>query len=106
MAIYEITVTDVPWQRLETYLSDTAVSIELWWNETSARWSMSLEIAGTLVLSGKRLVTGVNLLAPYEFGIGSFYVVDYEGLGGAPGRDSLPSGQFIICHDDGLPEAA
>ncbi len=106
MAVYEITVIDAPWQRLETYLNDTAVAIELFWNETTARWSMTLEIEGVTVLTGKGLVTGVDLLAPYQFGIGSLYVVDWEGLGGSPGRDALPSGQFRLIHDDGLPEAA
>lgn len=102
MAVYEITVIDAPWQRLETYLSDRAAAIELLWNETTARWSMSLEIEGATVLTGKRLVTGADLLAPYQFGIGSLYVVDWAGLGGSPGRETLPAGEFRFWHDDGL----
>lgn len=106
MAVYELTVIDAPYQRLETYLSDTAVALELRYNETTTRWSMDLQIAGQTVLTGKRLVPGIDLLAPYQFGIGSLYLVDWEGQGGAPDRDALPSGQFRLWHDDGLPGAS
>jgi hypothetical protein len=103
MALYEITVIDAPWQRLETYLSDTAVSIELFWNTSLERWAMSLAIAGVTVLQGRRLVTGVDLLGPYQFGIGRLFVVDWAGQGGQPGRATLPGGQFRLIQDDGAP---
>jgi hypothetical protein len=106
VALYEITVIDAPWQRLDTYLSDTAVALELQWNETANRWSMSLEIEGVMRLQGRRLVPGVDLIAPYNLGIGSLYLVDWDAKGGSPGRDALPAGQFRLIHDDGLPEAA
>ncbi len=106
MALFEITVIDAPWQRLDTYLSDTAVNLELQWNETAQRWSMSLEIEGAMKLQGRRLVPGMDLIAPYSFGIGSLYLVDWEGKGGSPGRNELPAGQFRLIHDDELPEAA
>lgn len=106
MTVYELTVIDAPYQRLETYLSDTAVALELLFNETTDRWSMNLQITGQTVLTGKRLVPGIDLFAPYQFGIGSLYLVDWEGLGGSPGRDALPSGQFRLWHVDGASEAA
>jgi hypothetical protein len=103
MALYEIPIINAPWQRLETYLGDTAVSLELLWNTFSERWSLSLFIQGEVKLQGKRLVTGVDLIAPYNLRIGRLFLVDWEALGGQPGRSELPSGQFRLIHDDGAP---
>lgn len=101
MALYEIPVINAPWQRLETYLSDTAVSIELLWNGYSERWSMAMFVQGVEKLRGRRLVTGVDLIAPYQLGIGRLFLVDWEGKGASPGRAELPAGVFRLIHDDG-----
>lgn len=104
MALYEITVIDAPWQRLETYLSDTAVGIELMWSTFANRWSLALDIGGITKLQGRRLVTGSDLFAGYDLGIGRLFLVDWTQEGGEPDRDALPSGRYRLIHDDGLPE--
>lgn len=103
MALYEIPVINAPWQRMETYLGDAAVSLELFWNAYLERWSLSLAVAGVTKLQGRRLVTGVDILAPYQLGIGRLFLVDWAAQGGQPGRAELPAGQFRLIHDDERP---
>lgn len=97
----EITVINAPRQRLDTYLSDTAVSIELFHNETTKRWSLSLDIAGVRALSGVRLVPDTDVLAGYRFGIGRLVMVDCTNGRPVTHRDGLPSGAYRLIHDDG-----
>lgn len=103
MAIYEITVIDAPRQQMSTVLAGVAVEIELFWNETVGRWAMSISRDGIPLVQGRRLVAGVDLLRGYALGLGKLMIFDWEGKGGEPGRRELPSGQFRLLHDDGLP---
>ena len=102
MALYEITVIDAPWQRLETYLSDTQVALELFYNTFLGRWALTFEVAGVVVLRGRRMVPGTDLLAGYDLGLGRLFLVNWAQDGSEPGRDELPSGQYRLIHDDGL----
>ena len=102
MALYEITVIDAPWQRLETYLSDTQVALELFYNTFLGRWALTFEVAGVVVLRGRRMVPGTDLLAGYDLGLGRLCLVNWAQDGSEPGRDELPSGQYRLIHDDGL----
>ncbi len=103
MALYEITVIDAPWQRLDTFLSDTAVSLELFWNGTARRWALSVEVEGIVRLQGRRIVPSTDLFANYKLGIGRLFLVDWTDQGGEPDREALPAGVFRLIHDDGLP---
>lgn len=100
MALSEITVIDAPWQRLETYLSDTAVTLELMWNESSNRWALSVEREGVPLVAGRRLVPGIDLFAGYRLDIGRLFLVDWTQAGGEPDRDALPAGDWRLIHDD------
>lgn len=103
MALNEITVIDAPWQRLETYLSDETVALELMFNASSERWSLTVEVAGVTKIQGRRIIPGSDLFAGYQLGIGRLFLVEWMGSGGSPGREELPSGQFRLIHDDGRP---
>jgi hypothetical protein len=103
VALNEITVIDAPWQRLETYLSDETVALELMFNTFSGRWSLAVEIVGVVKVQGRRIVPNTDLFAGYSLNIGRLFLVEWTDSGGSPGRDELPSGQFRLIHDDGRP---
>lgn len=96
MNLVEIPVIDAPFQRLETVLNDTPVEITLTWSEWAGRWSMSLVLAGTIIVQGRRLVPGVDLLRGYGLSLGRLFLVDWTGLGGEPDRKALPAGDFRL----------
>lgn len=87
----EFTITDNARQQFSTILDGRRVTIELWYAPASDRWSMSLAMDGENVLSGIRVVGGVDLLKPFNLGIGVLFVWSPAGLT-APGRDDLPLG--------------
>lgn len=92
---YEITVTDDEMQRLDTFLNGKSISLAFNYNSFSDRWSFDLWIAGELVLTGRRLILGANLLRPFDFGLGSLHVFDWV-EGSKPGRKELPRGDCRV----------
>ena len=94
----ELPIIQAPFQRFETSLMGQAVSFTLAFNAFTGRWSFGLEIAGVAVLSGRRLVPGVDLLAPFNLGLGKLVLVDWEANGAEPGRNELPAGKYRLLH--------
>ena len=93
-ALFEIPVINAPDQKLDTVLNDVPVTLRLFWNAWLGRWSLSVELNGAPVLEGRRIVTGTDLLASHELGLGRLYAVDWNKAGGQPGRETFPSGDF------------
>lgn len=94
----ELPIIQAPFQRFETSLMAQAVSFTLEFNTFTGRWSFGLEVAGAAVLAGRRLVPGVDLLAPFNLGLGKLFLVDWEANGAEPGRSELPSGKYRLLH--------
>lgn len=52
-------------------------------------------------LRGRRVVLGRDLLAAFDFGIGSIFAVDYDRTGAAPDRQALPARRVRLFHHVG-----
>lgn len=92
---FEITVIDEPRQTLETYLGGKSIKLAINYNAFINRWSFDLWIDGVLMVAGRRLILGANLLRPFDLGIGGLHVFDWQ-EGSLPGRSELPSGACRI----------
>lgn len=92
----EFRLVNEPKQKFSVLLGSRRITFTLWYNRTSDRWSMDLAIDGAPVLHGRRIVTGVDLIAPFNLGIGILFA--WSDIGAAPGRDALPSGTVKLYH--------
>lgn len=95
----ELSVTDQADQQFSAALSGRRVTLRLRFNHTSSRWNLDLAIDDVPILHGRRVVTGRNLLAAFDFGIGVIFsapVVD----GAVPDRLNLPAGNVRLYHCD------
>jgi hypothetical protein len=63
------------------------------YNSRSGCWSvdMSETVSGRIMFQGSFLTLGVDILAPYNFGIGSIFSVDTTGQGQEAGADDFGS---------------
>ncbi|QIG74970.1 hypothetical protein EVC26_051 [Rhizobium phage RHph_I72] len=86
----EFKILNEPKQRFSVILAERRVTFDIWYNQTSDRWSFDMALDGEPVLSGRRIVTGVDLLAPFNFDIGALFA--FSSLGDVPNRDNLPNG--------------
>ena len=93
----QIKVLDAPKQKFSVLLERRRVTFELWYNVTTDRWTMDLSIDGAPVLQGRRIVTGVDLIAPFNFSIGALFALA-EASGDVPDRDALPQGTVKLYH--------
>lgn len=92
----EFTINDEPNQQFSTVIDNRRVTIKLWYSVFNDRWSADISIDGSPVLHGRKIVTGVDLLAPFDFGIGVLFA--FSETGDEPGRDQLPNGLVRIYH--------
>lgn len=90
-------ITNAADQQFSTIINNQRISLRLRWNLTSDRWSFDLAIDDEPVLTGRRIVTGIDLLAPFNLGIGAVFAVPAT-VGAKPGRDELPNGLVKFYH--------
>lgn len=69
----EIALSDAPDQEFALILEGESVIMRLRWNPTVERWHMDLRIATEVVMVGRRVVPGVDLIEPFDFGIGRIF---------------------------------
>lgn len=84
-------------QQFGTIINGRRVTIRLRYNVTSDRWSFDLSIDDQPVLHGRRVVTGVDLLAPFDLGLGVIFAAAVT-AGADPDRDALPNGTVRMFH--------
>lgn len=87
----ELKIEDHADQQFEAVFENRRVTVRLWYNNTSERWEFDLAIDDLPVLNGRRVVTGVDLLKSFDFGIGVLFAADVV-AGSVPDRSSLPAG--------------
>lgn len=93
----EIKIIDHARQRFAVVLNNRRVTFEVWYSRYTNRWSFDLMIDNGPILQGRRIVLGVDLLRPFNFGVGAvFALADLEGA--EPGRDELPRGAVRLYH--------
>lgn len=103
MTFSELPIIAAPSQAFDTVLSGRSCRFDVHHNARTNRWSFDLAIDGETVLTGRRIVTGGDLLQPFGLDIGALYAVDWDGKGVEPGLTELPAGLVRLIHDDGQP---
>lgn len=107
MGIYrELPIIDAPSQAFTTTLSGRRCDFLINYSTWADRWSFDLDIDGVRVLSGRRIVLGVDLIAPFNFEIGSIVAAPWGDDDALPDRTELPSGRVRLFHYDPLEIAA
>ncbi len=84
-------------QQFGTIIGGRRVTIRLRYNPTSDRWSFDLSIDDSPVLHGRRVVTGIDLLAPFDFGLGVIFAASVTD-DAEPDRAALPNGTVRLFH--------
>lgn len=98
----EIPLSSDARQSFTADLGSRRVVIEVAYNERSGLWTASIadEVTGQVLAGSVALVTGIDLLAPFNLGLGHLYMVD-QGAG-APrdaGLDTLGSEVVMVWLD-------
>lgn len=99
-------VVDYADQQFGTIINGRRITIRLRYNVTNDRWSFDLSMDDLPVLTGRRIVLGADLLAPFRLGLGSIfaYAVTH---GAVPDRRALPAGTVLLIQaSDAEVEAA
>lgn len=93
-----IPIIEAPRQVLSMVLGARRCTIGLNYNTLIDRWMLDLSIDAVPVLAGRRVVTGVDLLAPFDFGIGMLIAGGYETADTEPDYEALTSGAVRLYH--------
>lgn len=86
----EFSIIDAADQQFGTIMNGRRVTLRLRYNPTNDRWSFDLSVDNLPVLHSRRIVTGINLLAPFNLGLGAIVALATV-AGEDPDRDGLPS---------------
>lgn len=90
-------VIDAADQQFGAILNRRRVTIRLRYNVRTDRWSFDLSIDNLPVLHGQRIVTGVDMLSNFGFGIGQLFA--WSAVPDAvPDRQNLPNGNVRLYH--------
>ena len=92
----QIEIIDEPKQKFSLILNSRRVTFELWYSVFNDRWSLDLSIDGDKVLHGRKIVTGIDLLEAFDFGIGVIFA--WSNGNQAPTRENLPLGLVRLYH--------
>lgn len=85
-----------PKQRFSVLLNRKRVTLQLWYSLTTDRWSMDVAIDDKPIIHGRRIVTGVDLLAPFNLGIGA--IIAFSANNSKPDRENLPNGMVGLFY--------
>lgn len=91
-ALYEIPVMDVPRQVFSTIINGRKVTIRMAYSASVSRFSMDLSIDETPVLTGRKMVANVDLLEPFDLGIGKLFVVGPKDYTTEPTMEAFAAG--------------
>jgi len=100
MAYREIPIIDASSQAFTTTLAGKRCDFVVNYSTFANRWSFDLDVESVRVLSGRRIVLGVDLIAPFNLGIGSLVAAQWGDEDVEPGRTELPSGRVRLFHYD------
>lgn len=90
--------TDDPGQRYSFVMGDRKVTISFRYNLAIERFTFSLSIDEVEVLAGRRLVTNVDLLKPFSFGVGALVAYDPDGRSREATLENLVRGDVRVAH--------
>lgn len=92
----ELEILDESKQQFSMILNAQRVTVQLWYSTADDRWSFDLALDGDPVITGRKIVTGIDLLAPFNLGIGLLFA--FSESGAAPDRANLPAGRVKLYH--------
>ena len=93
----EFEITDAADQQFGAILNGRRVTIRLRYNVTTDRWSFDLSLDDQPVVQARRIVTGVDLLAPFGIGVGAIFAMPVV-EGAVPDRAGLINGRVKLYH--------
>ena len=91
-------IIDAADQKFSTVLNRRRVTLRVWYSGFDDRWSIDLSLDGDPVINGRKIVTGVDLLAPFNLGIGVLFAMSDKVGVVNPGRSELPEGLVHLYH--------
>lgn len=76
--MYVLPCTNDPAQVFTTQLGETKLVVDLQWNDRMELFTLSLanDDTGEIYVHGQAVVLGVDILEPYNLGLGSIVAVD------------------------------
>lgn len=92
----ELEILDESKQKFSLILNGQRVTLELWYAVSTDRWSFNLALDGDWILTGRKIVPGVDLLAPFRLGLGVLFA--FAERDDPPGREELPLGLVKLYH--------
>lgn len=90
----EFKITNAAKQKFSTIIGTRRVTFRLIYNHAIERWHMDLAIDGDYVLHGRKIITGVDLIDPYQFGIGRIFA--YSATSAEPKKQELIDGRVKL----------
>lgn len=93
-----ISVIDAPSQELSVTIGNTRLRLRLNYSYMQDRWTMDIFKETTLLLAGRKLLGGFDLVRSFGFGIGAFIIVDERPNRQEPNRVNFPSGSVKLYH--------
>ena len=95
MAVEQFRITDSADQQFDAILNGKRVTIRLRYNPSALRWFMDVSISATPVLNGRRVVSDVDLLEPFNLGIGVIFCGNGT-IGSEPSYENLVNGNVGV----------
>ena len=96
----EILLTDAADQEITAVFNDTRCTLRFRYNTTSDRWSFDLRKGEPLVVVGRRIEIGVDLIKPFRLGLGSLFAVDWERKDAEPNRLAFAERRVRLYQSD------
>lgn len=93
----EIPIIDAPKQTFTLTLNEKQVRMEVKYNTIADRWTFDLWVDDVLKLSGRKIVTGCNLVYPFTgLGVGVIWAAAISDPEVEPNRENLPLGNVKL----------
>lgn len=87
----QFNILDAARQKFSATINNRRVTIRLNFNHKANRWFFDLALDGDYVLTGRKIVRNVDLIAPFDFGIGRIFSYSLQDVD--PERQTLVDGR-------------
>lgn len=87
-----------PDQQFTATLNGQRCTFRFKYNPTSDRWAFDMTIGDRPALNGRRIVTGIDLLAPFGFGLGAMFALGVKDDFEVPDWTAFSSGRVALYH--------
>jgi hypothetical protein len=100
MATVEFKILPVSDQQFSVSLNGKRCTMRIRYNTSNNRWSFNLALDDVMILHGRRIVMGIDLVAAFDFDIGVIFAgIDADiNRNREPGWDEMVGGIVKLCH--------